>query len=269
MSEPNPGTVPEDGPAVPEAPTDALDEGVGLVRAATAQGVGIRLIGGLAVRALCPDFPGRSGPGQDIDLATLSKGRARVTAFLESAGCEPDRRFNNLYGHQQMYFMSPGARPIDVMVDRLEMCHTLDFREHFDTLPLTLDVLDILLSKLQVIELNEKDAHDILHLLGAHPLADGDAVPGEAAPVDIGRFTSLLGSDWGWWRTVTGNLAKLPELADRLPDVLPPSPPLDPLAAVARLATAAESAPKSAKWRLRSSVGDRVRWYRLPEEVDH
>jgi len=56
------------------------------------------------------------------------------------------------------------------MVDRLEMCHTLDFRPNFSTLPLTLDVVDLLLSKLQIVQLNEKDAHDILQLLAAFPV---------------------------------------------------------------------------------------------------
>ena len=72
-----------------------------------------------------------------------------------------------------MYFNAPSGRPIDVMVDRLTMCHTLDFRPAFGTLPLTLNAMDILLSKLQIVELNEKDARDILQLLAGMPVARG------------------------------------------------------------------------------------------------
>ena len=105
-----------------------------------------------------------------------------------------------------MYFTAPSGRPIDVMVDRLSMCHTLDFKASFGSSSMTLDPADLLLSKLQIVELNAKDAHDIFHLLsglrvrpGLRPpghrpgpvrrgagrrlglVADGDGQPGQAA----------------------------------------------------------------------------------------
>ena len=64
-----------------------------------------------------------------------------------------------------MYFTAPSGRPVDVMVDRLVMCHTLDLRPSLKNSSLTLDPADLLLSKLQIIELNGKDVHDITHLL--------------------------------------------------------------------------------------------------------
>jgi hypothetical protein len=250
---------------------DPLPEALALVRGAAAAGVGLKLLGGLAVRVLCPGFPPRSRSGQDIDLACLSKGRPKVTAYLESAGCGADRRFNMLNGDRQMYFTAPSGRPVDVMVDRLSMCHTLDFRPLFGRLPATLDAMDLLLSKLQIFELNEKDAHDIVHLLAGVPMspAPGGDHGEVGAWLDTGRFAKLLGADWGWWRTVTGNLAKLPGLVADRPALLPPEPAADPLAAAQQLLDVAETAPKGVKWRLRSNVGDRVRWYELPEEVAH
>jgi hypothetical protein len=258
-----PGPAPAAGPAL-----DPLPEAVGLARGAADAGLGLKLLGGLAVRVLCPDFPPRLRPGQDMDFACLSKGRKKVMAYLEQSGCEPDRRFNNLNGDRQMYFNAPSGRPIDVMVDRLTMCHTLDFRPSFDRLPLTVDAVDVLLSKLQIVELNEKDARDLLHLLGGVPVGtDGSADGG--ASIDSDRFGKLLGADWGWWRTVTGNLGKLPALAAEHPELLPPDPPYDPIAQSQELLRLAEAAPKGVKWKLRANVGDRVRWYELPEEVDH
>ena len=103
----------------------------------------------------------------------MSKQRKKVADYLAGAGCEPDRRFNNLNGDRQMYFNAPSGRPIDVMVDRLTMCHVLDFRPSFDRQPLTIDAVDVLLSKLQIVELNEKDLRDIVHLLAALPLGGG------------------------------------------------------------------------------------------------
>ena len=153
---------------------------------------------------------------------------------------------------------------IDVMVDRLTMCHTLDFRPSFGRLPLTVDSVDVLLSKLQIVELNEKDARDIFHLLAGLPI-------GEGAPpmMDTGRFGKVLGADWGWWRTVTENLAKLPALLAEKPGLAPPAPRFDPLAQARQLLDLAESTPKGVKWKIRANVGDRVRWYELPEEVAH
>jgi hypothetical protein len=251
----------------PRGPADdPLPEAIVLAQGAAAAGLGLKLLGGLAVRVICPAFPPRLRQGQDIDFACLSKGRKDVAANLEKQGCEADRRFNNLNGDRQMYFTAPSGRPIDVMVDRLTMCHTLDLRPSFGRLPLTVDAVDLLLSKLQIVELNEKDVRDALQLLAGVPVGDGD---GGAAFIDTGRFTKLLGGDWGWWRTVTGNLRKLPALAREQPELVPPSPPFDPIGQSARLLELAESAPKTVKWRLRANVGDRVRWYELPEEVGH
>jgi hypothetical protein len=256
---------------------DPLPEAISLARGAADAGLGLKLLGGLAVRVICPDLPPRLRAGQDIDFACLSRGRKAVAEFLTSSGCEPDRRFNNLNGDRQMYFNAPSGRPIDVMVDRLTMCHVLDFRPHFAALPHTLPAMDILLSKLQIVELNEKDARDIVQLLAGVPVGaagsgqakSGTAAAAEGPVLDTDRFASLLAGDWGWWRTVTGNLEKLPALAAEKPELVPPGAPHDPLAQAAQLLELARSVPKSMKWKLRSNVGDRVRWYELPEEVGH
>src|ERR1700727_4047457 len=246
---------------------DPLPEAVMLVEGAVAAGLKLRLLGGLGVRVLCPDFPPRLRAGQDMDLACASKRRRDVAAYLEKSGCVPDKMFNNLNGDRQMYFIAPSGRPIDVMVDRLVMCHTLDFRPSFGSLPLTVDAIDVLLSKLQIFELNEKDAWDIFHLLsGVRVSSGGD---GRRGTLDAGRFARPLGADGGWWRTVTGNLAKLPGLAAEKPELLPAGAPFDPLAQARQLEEVALQAPKGVKWKLRANVGDRVRWYELPEEVDH
>jgi hypothetical protein len=255
-------TPPAAGPA-----DDPLPEALSLAKGAAEAGLGLKLLGGLAVRVICPDFPPRLRAGQDMDFACMSKARKNVAAYLEQAGCQADRRFNNLNGDRQMYFNAPSGRPIDVMVNQLTMCHTLDFRPSFGNLPYTVDAIDVLLSKLQIVELNEKDAWDIFHLLSGVPL--GTAASGSGPVLDTDRYTKLLGADWGWWRTVTGNLAKLPALAADKPQLLPAGAGYDPLAQARQLAELAESAPKTMKWKLRSNVGDRVRWYELPEEVDH
>jgi len=248
----------------PSAADDPLPEALALARGAADASLGLKLLGGLAVRVLCPDFPPRLRRDQDIDFACVTKQRKKVADWLDGAGCEPDRRFNNLNGDRQMYFTAPSGRPIDVMVDKLSMCHVLDFRPSFDRQPLTIDAVDVLLSKLQIVELNEKDLRDIVHLLAALPLGGG-----AQASIDTDRFGKLLGADWGWWRTVTGNLAKMEELLGDRPALIPDNRSYEPVAQAGRLLELAVQAPKSMKWKLRANVGERVRWYELPEEVTH
>jgi hypothetical protein len=245
---------------------DTFDEALELVQAAHHQGVTLKLIGGLAVRALCPAFPARRHDRQDLDFASTSAGRAAVTPFLAGRGFEADQHFNQIHGHKQLYFRSPAGRSIDVLIDRLEMCHALDFRDRLDRMPLTLDVTDLLLTKLQIVELNEKDAADVLQLLGAYPVRPGDG----SGTIGLARFGEIVGDDWGWWRTVTGNLERIRSLATgNGGSLVPPAPPFDPVEQLRALLTEAEHVPKSRRWRLRSLIGERVRWYELPEEEAH
>lgn len=242
----------------------ALERALELIDRAGARGVPLRLVGGQAVRVLCPAFPPRTRKDQDLDLASVSRARAELTRFLTDEGFEPDRLFNNLHGHKQMFFRSPQGLSVDVLIDKLDMCHVLEFRDRIERMPLTLDVTDLLLSKLQIVELNEKDLQDAVYLLAAFPVDEGDR-PGTIA---LARLAGVLGDDWGWWRTVTGNLDLIAGLDHTTRErLVPPAPPHDPIAQARALREAADRFPKSLRWKLRAKVGERVRWYELPEEV--
>jgi hypothetical protein len=250
----------------PRAGADALDEGLRLIHAAEAAGVPLRLVGGLAVRVLCPEFPPRMRENQDLDLASVSKRRPALTSMLVGLGYEPDKRFNALYGHKQLYFASPEGRSVDVLVDHVEMCHDLVFAERIDRVPLTLDPTDVLLTKLQIIEINEKDVQDVAYLLAAHPVADGDGV----GTIGLDRIRQVVGDDWGWWRTVTMNCEKVRGLlSGDMRFLVPANAAHDVPRALGSILEAANGAPKSLRWKLRARVGDRRRWYRLPQEEEH
>src|ERR1700691_3246913 len=124
------GTVASENSPEPAQPTrtaqtgpadDPLPEAIALAQGATDAGLGLKLLGGLAVRVLCPGFPPRLRIGQDMDFACMSKGRKNVVAYLEKSGCQPDRRCHNLDADPEKDFTAPSGRPIDVMVDRLTM----------------------------------------------------------------------------------------------------------------------------------------------------
>jgi hypothetical protein len=240
---------------------DATVEARALVDAATARGLVLRVLGGIAVRMLCPTLPARTRDGQDVDVATNSASRRALTDLFAERGYLPDKNFNALYGNKQLYFSDPeNGRAVDVIVDKLEMSHTLDLAPRLTRMPYTLDPLDLLLTKLQIVELNEKDVTDCFALLVTFPLAESE----EPGTMDLRVFRELVGDDWGWWRTITGNLEKLRTLAGTAP-----AGAYDAPAQVELLARAAEEAPKSRRWKLRARVGERVRWYELPEETPH
>jgi hypothetical protein len=188
---------------------------------------------------------------------------------MEASGYSADRQYNALYGHKQLYFVDRvRGRPVDVLVDRMEMCHTFEFAGRLDLDGPTLPLAELLLSKLQIARVNRKDILDVLALLSEYPLAAAD----ESA-INLGQITRLTGADWGWWRTVTGNLDKLRLFVETelQPGELEFRRParFDVRAQVVALRGAIDGTPKSARWKLRSQVGDRVQWFQEPEEIGH
>ena len=249
-----------------DAPPDLMGTALALIRGAEDRGVPLRLVGGFAVRHLTPSFPPRTRDRQDLDLASVSRSRSQLTEFLQALGYEPDKRFNALYGHKQLYFAASEGFSVDVLIDRLEMCHVVEFADRIDRLPVTLDVTDLLLSKLQIVELNEKDVHDVVYLLAAFPVKEGD----EPGTIGLDRVGSVVADDWGWWRTITGNLDHIRELVgDSHAHLVPEAASYDVSEQVDRLHHHAEEVPKTRRWRLRAKVGERKRWYRLPDEEGH
>ena len=246
---------------------DAFEVSVEVVRAANAKGIPLKLLGGQAVRVLCPLFPHRARNDQDMDFACVSSKKRDVMAFFEERGFLGDPRFNLLHGDRQMYFTTAdGTTSVDVIMDKLNMCHVLDFSDRIDRMPDTLDVTDLLLTKLQIVELNEKDVHDLFHLLSAFEVRPGD----EPGTIGLDRIGRLVAGDWGWWRTVTMNLDKLIRLAGAdHGDLLPEARRFEPAEQARSIRTACDEVPKTMKWKLRAKVGDRVQWYEVPEEVGH
>jgi hypothetical protein len=258
---------------------DPLGEALRIIGLADERGLLVRLMGGLAFHAQAPTWTARiDRSGRDIDLATRSRDRTALTELLVREGYTPDRQYNALYGHKQLYFVDESRlRPVDVLVDRLDMCHAFVFRDRLAVSQPTLPLAELLLTKLQIVKINHKDLLDALILLASHPLAASSDGAGEGADsgaaINLERIIGLTSADWGWWRTVTGNIARLRTyVATELgPDELDTGAPprFDATAQLTALADAIEAAPKSTKWRLRARVGERMTWYEEPEEVGH
>lgn len=255
--------------AAPTVPLDDVrEEGLRLAQGAADLGLSLRLLGGVAVWVRCPsaNLPALARTYGDVDVIILSAGRNKVTSYLERMGYVPDKLFNAIHGAQRLNFVDPArARPLDVLINRFVMCHTIDFRDRLTVDSLTIPVADLLLTKLQVVELNEKDVKDLVVLLHDHPLGGG--VTGDREAIDTSRLASVLGSDWGFEHTVRLNLAKLPELmAGR---TLPDGMAATVTERIDGIVSVLDRGRKSLGWKARAAVGERVRWYELPEDVRH
>ncbi|MBI2776471.1 MAG: hypothetical protein HYX57_04270 [Chloroflexi bacterium] len=266
---------------VPQTLADPLAEALRVIDLCDARGLQVRLLGGMAVRAHAPDWTARSRKVEvDLDFATRGKDRPALFALLEAEGYTPDKRHNALFGGAQGYFMDVARhRPVDVVVDKLEMCHRIEFANRLGASKPTIPLAELLLSKLQIVQINRKDVLDAMVLLAEHPLGqddgDIDARTGLGS-ISLPRLLSYTSNDWGWWRTVTGNLERLAQFLDgggftaEDLDLQAGRPPrFDPAAQVAALQAAIANAPKSTRWNMRARVGERVKWYQEPEEVGH
>lgn len=245
---------------------DIRDEAKRLAGLTLAAGLPARLIGGLAIWLRCPSV--RTGPFarsyDDMDFALSARAGSELKDFLAAQGYLPDRFFNGLHGETRLYFAAPDSRwSIDVVIDELTMSHRLDLRGRLDGPSVTVPLADLLLSKLQVWQINRKDLGDTLCLLADHGLHRDDSDP-EA--ISVARITAVLGADWGFCHTAERNLGKLAELWAASPL---PAPPFDPGAQIEALRAAIDAAPKTRGWRMRSRIGERVRWYEVPEEIRH
>jgi hypothetical protein len=259
---------------------DPLAEALRVVDLADAKGLLVRLMGGMAIRAHAPDWPARTRRVEvDLDFATRGKDRGAFYELLAREGYTPDKRHNALFGGKQAYFVDVARnRPVDVLVDSLEMCHRFEFKDRLGASTPTLPLAELLLSKLQIVKINRKDVLDALVLLAEHPLGQDDGAPdartGQNA-INVPRILSFTSNDWGWWRTITGNLDTLEQYlaAEMTPDDLDLNNGREilfhPGAQIEALRKAIEDAPKSTRWKLRARVGERQIWYQEPEEMGH
>ena len=257
--------------------SDVREEGLRLVQAAAVRGLAVRLIGGVAVWARCPSAnvpPLRRDYG-DVDVIGLRRESRDLRQFLEVMGYQPDKLFNAIHGAQRLNFADAiSGRPLDVLLDKFAMCHSLDLRDRLAVDPVTIPLADLLLTKLQIVRINDKDLLDLTALLADHrpegrldgPLRDrlhGD----DHDAIDLGRLISVLGKDWGFEHTARINLGKLREsVAGRQ---LPTDLAATVEERIAGLLSVLDKSRKTVAWQLRAQVGERVRWYEEPEEARH
>jgi hypothetical protein len=252
--------------SVPLAAVEA--EGRRLVEVAGASGLPVRLLGGVgvALHDHGPVPPALERGYGDLDIVVPAKATRRATAALTEAGYVGNDRFNALHGAQRMLFYdTTNKRQVDVFVGVFAMCHRLDLSDRLHLHAQSLDAADLLLTKLQIHEINLKDLVDAVRLVLTHQVVDIGAPAGEHGDaLALDRLRTVTSGDWGWYTTVTDNLARVRTAASEL---------LDPGAAVLverridEIDASLRTSPKSMRWKARSVLGRKAPWYELPEEV--
>lgn len=240
---------------------DPVAEARRVVAAATSRTVVARVLGGAAVHLQSPDGrPLLPRTVKDIDLATPRGARTPVSEVLTAAGYTPDEMFNALHGASRLLFYDEtNDRKLDVFVGSFAMCHQVPIAERLERDPLTVPLAELVLTKLQIVELTERDQRDIYNLFFHHEVTEGSG-----AGIEADYVARVLAGDWGFWRTSKATIERC--IANVGGYDLSPDAASTITGRLETLWRRVESEPKSTKWKLRSRVGERVRWYDEPEE---
>lgn len=237
-----------------------------ILKASQEAGILLRVIGSLAFQMHCPQFGylqaamGRAYT--DIDFAAYGKQSKQILGLLTSLGYHENREvFINSEGERAIFDKPHTGLHVDVFYEKLDFCHTIYWKDRLEVDSPTIPLAELLLEKMQIVQINEKDVIDTIMLLLEHPLAEDDH-----ESINIKRVARLCADDWGLWRTTTMNLDKVRQLAQGYEQLTPAQKARlreQVQAALARI----ESEPKPVAWKLRARVGDRLKWYKDVDEV--
>lgn len=242
-----------------------------LVVLATSRGAVLRLVGSTGIRMHCPSaaeaMETLERPAKDIDVICPSGDRKEIRALFEERGYQVDREMLVATEGTRYAFSRPDGIVIDLFVDRLEFCHTIELRDRLRRHLHTIPIEDLLLQKLQIVEQMPSDVLDTAALLATHTLGDGD----DPETIDRRYIGGLLARDWGFHHTVVRNLTEFDVRVARgeVRGLSGETVTVVRERAGALLETVA-SAPKTLAWKIRAKVGERVQWWEdVPLERQH
>ena len=237
---------------------EITEEAVRVLDAANVDGIPLRLLGGLAIYLRASSAKTNEQlkrAYKDLDFVVPAKHTGKTKMLFAKLGYSANKNYNALHGHQRLLFWDEQhGRQVDIFVDRMQMCHNIDFRSRLNIDERTLSLADLMLTKLQIVELNEKDMLDTMALF-----IDFDVEDSEKG-INVAYIAGLTGSDWGLQKTLDINLRKMKAFAAERNFPQQVQERIDTL--LARM----ERQPKSFSWKTRAMVGERVKWYELPEE---
>jgi len=241
---------------------DFIQETLTIIDTAQKKGIPLRLLGALAVYYHCPKFRYLYGElkrePSDIDLISYSKFNEQILNLLSEKNYIPNKRLIAIYGRKRHVY-TRGNRTIDIFFDKLEMCHSIDFKNRLEIDYPTISLADLFLTKLQIVKLTEKDIKDSIILLMEHDVDHTDK-----DTINVDRITKLLSSDWGFYHTAMRNLKKIKEYSSDYKEI-EKKDYKNIVAKIEKIIDAIENEPKTLKWKLRAKIGERIKWYQEVE----
>ena len=253
--------------AIDEFPFELLNqEHRRILDAANQNQVTMRLLGALAFELRCPEQAGlRKALGRtlsDLDYTALSKQWEKVVNVLAGLGYEFDERRAMLHGLDRVIFLHPEGFRVDVFFDRLDMCHTIDFRERILLDPETITLADLFLEKMQIVRITQKDIIDTIVLFIAHPVTETEE------GINAAYIAKRMSFDWGFYYTSTRNLKRVrDEFLDQF-DLIPETDRRLARSRMDEMLDRIEAAQKTLQWKLRAQVGTRMKWYKDVGELE-
>jgi hypothetical protein len=253
-------------------------EATAIVAAADAQGITMRVVGSAGVRLHCA-APGLlmdrlNRPAKDIDFIVPQRHRKGMRRLLEDRGYVIDRDLLiAMEGTRYSFEHREHGTEIDVFVERLNFCHTIELAGRLSVHPVTIPIEELLLQKVQIVEMTTTDLIDASVLLATHEVvaSDADQAVGDrdAAPdeeVDAAHIAKLLGRDWGFHHTATRNLERVQrDVAGPTAGAIGADGTAQVQRGVDRLLSTIGAEPKSLAWRMRDKIGERKQWW---QDVD-
>jgi hypothetical protein len=237
------------------------EEAERIIGAAQAKGIVLRLFGGVAFWFRCPSAKHQTLQRNyvDIDFMGHSKQSREIKQLFASLGYIPRDKFNAIQGYRRLIFNDmEHQRRVDVFLDVFEMCHSFNFKGRLEIDGETIPLADMLVTKLQIIDVNEKDLKDMITLF-----ADYDVGSSDKELINGAYLGKLCASDWGVYRTFTMNLEKL---LGKVGDLsLEEDAKQLVRNRVTRVRTMIEDSPKDLRWKMRARIGEKMKWYDLPE----
>ena len=231
-----------------------------LVSSARGKGVILQATGDAAIRLRCPTAGQIALQLEEriLDLVARERQTAQIIGLIEGLGYSPEQRFNMLHGSQRLRFVSTEKKlGLEVFLDVLTMYHQLNFADRLHLGDETIPLADLLMWKLQFVEIDEDGLKAIFAILSDHELGG----PGEVDKIETKRILDLCSTDWGWYKTVTTNLEKSIAWAESKPNFAPTRF----LERARSLLQMIKDAPKSGGWQMRARIGESRRWYEIPE----
>lgn len=258
-----------------------MEEAMKILSEARKTNIVLRVIGALAIKLHSLKHEdlytklkrlGENNPTfTDIDFVAYSKQRRELVKLFDKMGYVPNMYIMAFYGSKRLLYYHPQRYcHIDIFLDKLEFSHDIFFgnepgKGRLEIEELTISLADLVLEKVQIHKINEKDIKDLIILFHAHNLAETD----EPEAINIKYIAKILADDWGFWFDATENLKKVLVYAKKYHEegLITATVLEDVNHKISQLLATIDQEPKTKAWEKRAKIGTNKKWYRDVEEL--